>query len=107
MSPIHLAAAARRDLHENDASVPAVIDAPDEPIACERIDELGERRRRQRALLRELAAAEGPVAERPEDPQTLPGEGPRIMLLTDKSAETGKGRKQKTSQRGIGLGRRL
>src|SRR5438034_1388776 len=65
---VELAAPRGGQLDEHDPPITGVLEATDETVARERIDELGERGRRHRAALREIAAPHRALPELPHHP---------------------------------------
>ena len=58
MDALELAASPGGQLDDDHAPIARILHAPAEPLLDERIDELRERRRRQRAALPELVVAD-------------------------------------------------
>src|SRR5712691_7116884 len=105
MHALELAASPGGQLDDDYAPIARVLHAAAEPLLDERIDELRERRRRQRAALRQLAAAQRALAQLPEHAHAL--EGQRTALvggLRHELAEAGKHGQEKAGTLGVTAG---
>src|SRR5207253_2805639 len=65
---VEVAASLSGQLDEHDPPISRILETPDETLARERVDELGERGRRHRAALCEITASHRALAKLPHHP---------------------------------------
>src|SRR5213594_530648 len=105
MDALELAASPGGQLDDDHTPIARILHAPAEPLLDERIDELRERRRGQRAALRQLAAAERAIAELPQHANALERQSTALVRgLRHQLAEAGKDGQEKAGELGVALG---